>query len=297
MKILVPVGCRSDSGLSAPVITRLRGDPVFQVATCELSYDYSTAYLQAHKALLAQGTDLLLVTGDRVEMTAAACAGFNNHVKIAHLYAGTGNNIATLDDVNRHVITLWSEIQFCESMTAAARVTALRKVAGLPHSQVFIVGITHLDDLELDDSLVPKQPYDLVLYNPPTYCLPQEQKTLIERDTMGIRKLLDEGGRFWIIIGPNPDSGNEMIVRGIREEGGTMGQMYETIPRVQFLGLLRGCKKFITNSSAGIYEAPHFLKPEQIVMIGERNRDRDRGPFQVGASDRIVEVLKAYAAQ
>jgi UDP-N-acetylglucosamine 2-epimerase len=69
---------------------------------------------------------------------------------------------------------------------------------------------------------------------------------------------------------------------------------YPNLPRPQFLGLLKNCHRFVTNSSCAIYEAPHFLKPEQIVQIGNRNLNRPRGPFEPGASDRIVAILKDY---
>ena len=93
--------------------------------------------------------------------------------------------------------------------------------------------------------------------------------------------------RKHIVIGPNPDPqifNNKMI----------RCNTYNNLPRPQFLGLLKNCKRFISNSSATIYEAPHFLKPEQIVHIGDRNKNRDKGPFEIGASDKIVKILKEY---
>ena len=90
-----------------------------------------------------------------------------------------------------------------------------------------------------------------------------------------------------IQIGCNPDL-------RVGKWGG-VDQYYDNLPRPQFLGLLKNCRRFITNSSAAIYEAPHFLKPEQIIMVGDRNRNRPKGPFKTGASDRIVEILHEMA--
>jgi UDP-N-acetylglucosamine 2-epimerase len=92
-------------------------------------------------------------------------------------------------------------------------------------------------------------------------------------------------GTMCVQIGGNPD-GTTIQLPGV--------QYYDNLPRPQFLGLLKNCQRFITNSSCAIYEAPHFLKPEQIIMVGDRNKNRPRGPFQTGASDRIVSILKEY---
>jgi UDP-N-acetylglucosamine 2-epimerase len=90
-RILVPVGCRSDAGLSAPVIKRLREH--FIVDTISLSpqnfgqsYDWMDRRLCLHEHM--EPYDLVFITGDRVEMCAAAAAAFHNKVPIAHFYAG-----------------------------------------------------------------------------------------------------------------------------------------------------------------------------------------------------------------
>jgi UDP-N-acetylglucosamine 2-epimerase len=102
-------------------------------------------------------------------MTAAAAACFNNNVPIAHVYAGVNNNIATLDDINRHIITAWSDIQFCESQEAVYRANDIMTAVGKSIKNAHLVGITHLDDLEVSEAMVPDVPYDLVLFNPVTY--------------------------------------------------------------------------------------------------------------------------------
>jgi len=267
-RILVPIGCRSDEGLSAPVIKRLREH--FDVETPQLyPQDFLASYQLLQNYLIPEKPDLVLIVGDRVEMCAAAAAAFHNKAKIAHFYAGVINDpVTTFDDVDRHCITLWSDIQFCESEETAQNTEAL--LYPFKWSNVHIVGISHLDDLEIDESKVPGEPYDLVLMNNPS--LTDEPVQF-------------EAGPCIVHIGGNPDG----IIRKLKD-----AYYYGNLPRPQFLGLLKNCQRFITNSSSAIYEAPHFLKPEQIVMVGDRNRNRTRGPFQTGASDRIVEILREY---
>jgi hypothetical protein len=137
-------------------------------------------------------------------------------------------------------------------------------------SNVHVVGISHLDDLEVDESKVPVEPYNLLLFN---------RESLQATDWAA---LVTKGK--CIQIGGNPDG----VIPNMADA------FYPNLPRPQFLGLLKNCQRFITNSSAAIYEAPYFLKPEQIIMVGDRNKNRPRGPFQTGASDRIVEILKEY---
>lgn len=272
-RILVPVGCRSDEGLSAPVIKRLKEH--FGVTSCRLvPQDFGASYQFIHDRLYWGKYDLVFITGDRVEMCAAAAAAFHAKVKIAHFYAGIVNDpITTFDDIDRHCITLWSDIQFCEDENAAEVVWDLKMATSLGHN-AHVVGISHLDDLEVDESKVPDEPYDLVLIN---------NEPLISVQPSPI---IDLDGRNVIQIGANPDGEVCKLISNCRH--------YGNLPRPQFLGLLKNCQRFITNSSAAIYEAPHFLKPEQIIMVGDRNRNRPRGPFQTSASDKITEILREW---
>jgi len=291
MKVLIPVGCRSDEGLSVPIIRRMREDPFFEVIVLDLGLfvsHFNSAYYNSEMAIREIKPDLLIATGDRVEMTAAACAAFHNGIPIAHLYAGVTNNISTLDDINRHCITLWADLVFCEDYKAAAKVFYLwygiKKI--MPKMLVYgaetlfkynihVVGITHLDDLEIDERLVPKVPYDLVLINPTT-SIDEIPSYVTDKKT--------------IVIGSNPDI---PFNKGFRDKAD-----YDNLPRPKFLGLLKNCSRFITNSSSAYYEAPYFLKPEQIILIGKRNKNRSTPTkLEVGASDKIVKIIKEWGSK
>lgn len=287
-KILVPIGCRSDEGLSAPVIRRLKAADWCEVNVGRLvPQDFPSSYMSMVTWINTVKPDLVLITGDRVEMCAAAAAAFHNKVKIAHLYAGIVNDpVTTFDDVDRHCITLWSDIQMCESNEAMAEVVAM--MYSFKDANAHVVGITHLDDLEVDESKVPLWPYDLVLYNFPP--LSKENDELVD-SAAKINEALNPGRcelRKIVLIGGNPDG--LVCFPWLSQD-----YHYPSIPRPQFLGLLKNCRRFITNSSAAIYEAPYFLKPEQIVMVGQRNRNRPSVECKPGGSDRVVEVLRQYA--
>jgi UDP-N-acetylglucosamine 2-epimerase len=244
--------------------------------------------------------DLFYANADRVEMTGATAAAFHNKVKIAHYQGGVINNPkTTYDDTDRDVISLWADIHFVETLQAGYNVAELTRtyISSMPfkpkeelaHNHIHVVGITHLDDLELDASKVPidyiptpdgdmkvMEPYDLVLINYPSFG---------DFPSSEINKILLESDRLKIHIGGNPDGDISRIGR----------PQYENLPRPQFLGLLKNCQRFITNSSCAVTEAPYFLKPEQIVMVGDRNRNRPPVECKPGGSDRIVAILKEYA--
>lgn len=292
IKVLVPIGCRSDEGLSAPVIKHL-GSSAYAL---RLQYhDFYNAYYEVEKFISEFEPDIALLFGDRIEMCGAAAACFHNNVPIAHVYAGVGCNQALFDDINRHVITLYSDIQFCESDSAAKRVENLLTAIGKKPNW-YVVGITHLDDVTISEKYVPKEPYDLVVYNPVTAYNKLKNITIMADELNQIRELIKKSGLVYF-ISSNPDPGAYFIsnhYEDIKLKINANSVYLPNLERPEFLGLLKNCSRFIGNSSAAVYEAPHFLKPEQIVHIGERNRDRDKGPFTPDASDRIVEVLKKW---
>ena len=262
-KIIVPRGCRSDWGLSDPIIKRLKEAEWCEVIVIDLNpASFGDSYFKTKSLILHFEPDLFLAIGDRIEMCAATCAAFHTSVPIAHYGAGITNYpIATLDDINRHCITLWSEILLCEDyeaeMTAFKILDSIGKANNI-RKNFHIIGHTHIDDIEVDESLVPSDPYDLVLYNPTT--MYKEDVSSIARDLNNV---------IWIGSNPDPNYLENKLLDYTYDY-----EYYENLPRPQFLGLLKNCKRFISNSSCTYYEAPLFLKPEQIIIIGDRNCKR-----------------------
>jgi UDP-N-acetylglucosamine 2-epimerase len=296
--ILCPVGCRSDRGLVEPIIRRLRQDPAFEVLQYDLKpMDFIESYRITVDKINEFHPSLFFSNADRVEMTGATAAAFHNKIKIAHYQAGVINDpITTFDDVDRHVITLWSDIQFCENQAAANTIWMEDEgydgwyerglFAGIKEPNIHIVGITHLDDLEVDESKVPVKPVDILNKKYPVMKIPYDL-ILINNEPLNDVAFSFEKKRHTIQIGGNPDG---TVWRAYLDGG-----YYPNLPRPQFLGLLKNCQRFITNSSCAITEAPYFLKPEQIVMVGDRNRNRPPVECKPGGSDKIVAILKEYA--
>ena len=291
--IIVPIVVISDAVLSAPIISRLEAVEEFEVHTVHLfAPDFKKSYEIMDSLILIEDPDFVLLVGDRIEMCAAMAACFHNDVRAGHMYAGVTNSIATLDDINRHVMTLWSDIQFCEDTQAVNTVRALTSAVGLP-CNAYYVGITHFDDIDIDKIRKSElyNDYDMVLYNPVTWG--NVTKAMIS-DVDEIVKAVKHNV---LLLSPNADPGNNiataMISDTLQDKGIKVSVMLTDAPHDKFLSVLKGCEQFITNSSAAIYEAPVLLEPDQIVHIGNRNWARAKGPFMTGASDNIVDILKA----
>jgi UDP-N-acetylglucosamine 2-epimerase len=284
-KILTPVGCRSDAPLSKPIIERLEKQDWCEIIPCNLNAGiFYGSYGHAEQTIWDFKPDILFATADRIEMAAAACAAFHNNVPIIHYFSGIVNEpLSTMDDLNRHVITLYSELQFCEDWESfKTTIKLLENIGKEPNTH--IVGCSHFDNMELDNSFLPNEPYDLILYNP---------TTMYREDYVEIIKNRKYKNVIW--LGSNPDSFWIDTIEAIKKIKIPNIKYYEEVSHEQFLSLLKNCQRIIGNSSAMHYYAPLWHKPENIIQVGDRNLNRSTNiKREAGASDKIVKILEAW---
>lgn len=195
--------------------------------------------------------DYIMAVGDRKETFDFVLGQWELGKKIIHLWAGEGTT-NTKDDVYRNAMTLMSELQLCTTQEAKVITDALCLVVGKEPNSI-VVGNVMLDNLEIDNKLVPNWSYSLYQINP----------------------------------------GNPMIVGINKNKPQTIE--FKSLPRPQFLGLLKNCKRFITNSSCEYYEAPIFLKPEQIIHIGKRNEERGSKYSNMKIKHATKNIIKAIS--
>lgn len=222
----------------------------------------------------------ILAVGDRIETYDFVLKKFKENKKIIHLWAGDISNWELHDDAYRHSMTLMSMMQLCTNPRAKKRVELLCKSVN-KKSNAYVIGNVMLDDLSVDESIVPKKPYLLILYNPVT--IYTEKEVILEIDI--IKKILNKKKMKYIWIEPNGDKYSSIVYKYVNQKN---------LPRNQFLALLKNCTMFITNSSCQYYEAPSFLKHEQIMSIGERNIDRESKYADMtitGSSDKIIKIF------
>lgn len=226
-------------------------------------------------------SDYIIAVADRTETFDFVVKKFKQNKPIIHLWAGEISCWSTHDDVWRHSMTLMSFMQLCTNGSAYNRVIKLcNAVDKKPNAH--IVGNIYLDSMEIDEKIIPKQSYNLVLYNPPTRFTVKE----VEKELEQINNILEKDNIRYIWIEPNGDMYSQSVMKHVT---------HFTLPRKEFLGLMKNCKKFITNSSCQYYEGKHLLKPEQIISIGKRNIERESKYTDMSipnASDNIIRILE-----
>tara|TARA_B100001971_G_scaffold175229_1_gene168792 strand:+ start:44 stop:394 length:351 start_codon:yes stop_codon:yes gene_type:complete len=62
--------------------------------------------------------------------------------------------------------------------------------------------------------------------------------------------------------------------------------LFKSLPRSDYLGMLKNCKVLVGNSSSGIIEASYFKIP--VVNIGIRQKNREKGSNVLNAEDNSV---------
>ena len=217
--------------------------------------------------------DLVLVTGDRAEMFAAATTAAYMNIPVAHIQAGDVSG--HIDGSARHAITKLSHIHFASCEDSAKRVECL----GEEPWRIFDVGAPQLDAIIHDPKLSREQveeklkidldnPTALIIQHP---VLAESDKAYWHmKETMStLEKLALQS----IIIYPNVDVGGMEVIRAIKEyEHLPFIHGYENLERQIFISLLKEAVVVIGNSSCGILEAPSFKLPA--VNIGTRQRGR-----------------------
>lgn len=296
--------CDSERHLVTPVVHELGNiglrAEIIPIEQCDIMESYRAVNFIINNSTQYPKIKFILAVADRPEQMGGVLAAFHNRIPIGHLYAGDHNTISTFDDIHRHAITLYSQIQFCSSEEATANVRKLMLEAGLD-SNAYTVGATHFDSIDLDAIT---RRYRNSIFNFPNtkggYVL-----VLINSETLGddsrlISEVLDKACSYkntiFVQVKGNGDTpvDNDLFNRLNSEVGAFC---IERIDHELFIYLMRNCKAFITNSSASIYEAPALLREDQIIIVGNRNRGRTPVPKEAHdgqASKRIASILKDF---
>ena len=234
-------------------------------------------------ALLQQGSDAIVVLGDRVEAFAGAVAGAALHRVVVHLHGGEVTK-GGLDESMRHAITKLAHLHFVATPDARLRLIRM----GEPPARIVVSGAPGLDIVLAapagDRGAVEKEigreltPPVAVLVQHPVSSAPDlaadEMRTTLE----GLRS----GGVIVIALYPNSDAGGRRMIEVLESYADQPWLTIKpTLPHDVYLGLLRNADILVGNSSSAIIEAPSFGLPA--VNIGIRQAGRERG-------DNVIDV-------
>jgi len=219
--------------------------------------------------------DIILLLGDRVEMLGGALIGTYLSIPVAHIHGGELSS--TVDGTVRHAITKLSHIHLPATEKSAERI----KKMGEEEWRIFKVGAPSLDEilshkLSSSNKLISK--YNLDLSEPVIILIQHPVTEEIEkvedhmRETM---KAIKELGLQTIVTYPNADAGGRKIIKVIESyRNEPFIKIYKSLPREEFLDLMKISSAIVGNSSGGIIEAASFNLP--FVNIGTRQEERER---------------------
>ena len=237
---------------------------------------------------IASRFEKAVVVGDRRECLFACLAFFIKGTPVVQLASGDlSEELATIDDFFRHIITIISERQIAFSSKGLKLTENLLSLLNIKSNSAFLPNPTldGIDPEDLERAII--EPYDLVLLHPQSLSRKDTLKDKEHVDSI-IQDSLRDKEKTTIIIKGNKDKNhdilydywNELEVRDSDDlywarQAGRL-KIYENLQKEKFLSLVKYCDRFITNSSCASYEAPIFLNDNQIVMIGKRNKGRQK---------------------
>lgn len=233
--------------------------------------------------------DVVILLGDRIETLAAAIAASYSGIVVGHLHGGDRSQ-GGVDEYSRHAITKMSHIHFPATATSAERILRL----GEERSRIHMVGAPGLDVILNEDLPGPQAiserfghsvpPILLVMHPVSTSPDAAEEEMRIVVDALLERELPV------IALYPNADAGGRRMVEVLDEHSNWI-QVHRSLPRPEFLGLMRDCAMMVGNSSSGIIEAPSFHIP--VVNIGPRQNGRERAGYVIDVPCSATAIREA----
>ncbi len=215
--------------------------------------------------------DLIVLHGDRVETLACALVGSLNHILTAHVEGGELSG--TIDDTIRHSVTKLSHVHFVGSEDAKMRVKKMGEIK----NHIYNIGSPDIDVI-LNDKLpsfeqvkkrysIKYNDYAILVWHPVT-----SNQKFLKNETICLLRFLQKLKRKIIIIYPNNDPGNKLIIDCYKKLKNKNFQIIKSLRFEYFLTLLKNSKFIIGNSSSAIYEAPILKVPA--INIGNRQHKR-----------------------
>ncbi len=238
--------------------------------------------------------DIVLVLGDRVEPLAAAIAGAYMNIPVAHIHGGDTCIGGNIDDSNRHAITKFAHIHFPATRKSAERIIKM----GEDKWRVHMVGSPALDAISNEPLLsreVLAERFGLDLSQPLILLIQHPVTTQVDEAANQMRETLEAIIAInypIVLIYPNADAGGRRMIEVIKEyEGHQFIQTFKSLPRREYLSLMKVVSVIVGNSSSGIVDAPSFGLPA--VNIGIRQEGRERGNNVIDVGHNKQEIVKA----
>lgn len=237
--------------------------------------------------------EIILILGDRIESFAAAVSGAYMNIPVAHIHGGDSSK-GGLDESARHAITKFAHIHFPATKLSAERIIKL----GEDEWRVHVVGSPAMDTI-LNEPLLPEEAvvrqFKLDLSQPLVLLIQHPVTTQVHEAAEQMRETLSgivELGYPTILIFPNSDAGGRSMIEVIKQyEGYPFIKIAKSLPRKEYLSLIKIANVMVGNSSSGMVDAPSFGLP--VVNIGIRQEGRERGKNVIDVGHDKYEIINA----
>ncbi len=244
--------------------------------------------------------DLVLVTGDRLDMLPAATATLPFNIPLAHLHGGEVTEGA-VDDRVRHAITKLAHLHCVSSEGARDRLRAL----GEEDWRITVTGAPGLDtlkaapemsaaDLAAALELPDTAGLRLVTVHPET----NAEDALAPLEAV-LGALAARPG-LTLFTAPNSDPGGAEMRRRIDAfvAAHDWAHFRDTLGSRLYPNALRHAVLMVGNSSSGVIEAGLFGLPA--INVGDRQKGRERGANVVdvpNSTDAVVTALDRFGTE
>lgn len=236
--------------------------------------------------------DINLVLGDRIEPFASAIAASHMNIPNAHIHGGETSQ--SIDEYIRHSITKLSNIHFAVTKKSQKRIIKL----GEDPRFVFFTGSPSIDEViaqRITSKAELEKKYNIKLDN--LILLVQHpitsQYNQSELEITNILKAVLIFNKNIIAILPNADAGSNKIRKTLKNYAKKYKRLklFHSLPRSDYLGILKNCDVLVGNSSSGLIEGSCFHTP--VVNVGIRQRNRERGANVINTDNDILSIVNA----
>ena len=216
--------------------------------------------------------DMIFIHGDRVESLAASISGSLNNFLVAHIEGGEISG--TIDEHMRHAISKMSHLHFVSNKYAKK----ILKLLGEKNKSIFNVGSPDIDTMKskkLPKLHQVKKRYEILFDKYSKSILHPVNSRLknLKEDCLNYFKSLVDSKKNYVLIYPNNDPGNEIILNEIYKlKKNENFKIIKSMRFEYFLTLLKNAEFIIGNSSAAIREAPFYGIPG--FDVGDRQKFR-----------------------
>ncbi len=237
--------------------------------------------------------DIIVVFGDRVEPLAAVIAGAYMNIPVAHIHGGDAAIGGNIDDSNRYAITKFAHVHFAATAKHAERIVNM----GEDEWRVHTVGSPALDII-LNEPLIPAdvlaKKLEIDLSHPLIITVQHPVTTQVDEASEQMRQTLEaiaEMGHATVAIYPTSDAGGRRMIQVIKEyDKYHFIKTFKSLPRREYLSLMKTASVMVGNSSSGIIEAPSFGLPAVNVGIRQAGRERGNNVIDVGHSKQEIVI-------